>query len=194
MSTAEHHTVIGVFAAAATRWMRDTGSSQATVAQYLVEAHNAIGAERTTRIVFDPATQDTYERMKINAERIFRWLDELTKDRNLLPANFIPSFLAGLPDELRLWVANEMLRPAGLAARAISAEGAGLSDLPDMFRAMLTEGAEAEVAITRLLDGASAEELKDAHLQLTQDLDSRSQLLMAVESALIIGGHDVPRG
>lgn len=40
--------------------------------------------------------------MKVNADRVFRWLDDGTKDTNLVPANFVPSILAALPTDLKV--------------------------------------------------------------------------------------------
>ncbi|MDT3735542.1 MAG: hypothetical protein ROZ00_04905 [Denitratisoma sp.] len=167
-------------------WRRDNGWSRETAADMIVQAHERIGGPRATGIVFDPPTRDTFERMRVNADRIFRWLDDVTKDRNHLEANFIPSILAALPEGLRLHALDEMLRPFGIACRTVGGDAA-IGDVGPLFRAMLTEGAQAEVAAADLLDGASHEELRIAQREIAEDIAARSRMLEAVESALAAG-------
>ncbi len=164
-------------------WRRDNGWSRETAADMIVQAHERIGGPRATGIVFDPPTRDTFERMRVNADRIFRWLDDVTKDRNHLEANFIPSILAALPEGLRLYALDEMLRPFGIACRTVGGEAA-MGDVGTLFRAMLTEGAQAEVAVADLLDGASHAELLTAQREIAEDIAARSRMLEAVETAI----------
>lgn len=182
-------TWIATLRGAVEEWRRDNGWSRETAAEAIVMAHECIGGPRATGIVFDPPTRDTYERMRVNADRIFRWLDDVTKDRNHLPANFIPSVLAALPDGLRLHALDELLRPLGIACRTLGGEAA-IGDVGRLFREMLTEGAQAEVAAADLLDGASHGELLNAQREIAEDIAARSRMLAAVETALsTIGGQ-----
>jgi hypothetical protein len=167
-------------------WRRENGWSRESVADMIVQAHERIGGPRATGIVFDPPTRDTFERMRVNADRIFRWLDDVTKDRNHLPANFIPSILAALPEGLRLHALDEMVRPFGIACRTVGGE-ASIEAIGPLFRSMLTEGAQAEVAAADLLDGASPEELRIAQREIAEDIAARNRMLEAVESALANG-------
>lgn len=179
-------TWIATLRGAVEEWRRDNGWSRETAAEAIVMAHECIGGPRATGIVFDPPTRDTYERMRVNADRIFRWLDDVTKDRNHLPANFIPSVLAALPDGLRLHALDELLRPLGIACRTVGGE-ASIEAIGPLFRSMLTEGAQAEVAAADLLDGASPEELRIAQREIAEDIAARNRMLEAVESALAAG-------
>lgn len=167
-------------------WRRENGWSRESVADMIVQAHERIGGPRATGIVFDPPTRDTFERMRVNADRIFRWLDDVTKDRNHLPANFIPSILAALPEGLRLHALDEMVRPFGIACRTVGGESS-IEAIGPLFRSMLMEGAQAEVAAADLLDGASPEELRIAQREIAEDIAARNRMLEAVESALANG-------
>ncbi|MCS9500340.1 hypothetical protein N1E27_29850, partial [Pseudomonas aeruginosa] len=89
----ESHTLISTLLGVVNQWRRREGWSRETVVQHIVEAHERIQGALVTGIVFDPPTRDTTERMKVNADRVFRWLDDGTKDTNLVPANFVPSIL-----------------------------------------------------------------------------------------------------
>ncbi|MRR49417.1 MAG: hypothetical protein EG825_00655 [Rhodocyclaceae bacterium] len=164
-------------------WRKANDWSRETVAQKVVEAHEEIEADHITGIKFDPPTRDAFERMRVNADRLFRWLDDISKDRNHLPANMVPSLLAALPMDARCHAMDEILRPVGLGVRVIAAHGPDDS-LPAMFRAMLREGAEADVAVSELLDGADETELLSAQRELTEDLMARQSALAWVEAQL----------
>lgn len=98
----ESHTLISTLLSVVNQWRRREGWSRETVVQHIVEAHERINAHIATGIVFDPPSRDAMDRMKANADRVFRWLDDSTKDNNLLPANFLPSILSALPNDLKI--------------------------------------------------------------------------------------------
>lgn len=163
-------------------WRKLNGWSRETVAQEIVEAHEALGAQRVTGIFFDPPTRDTFERMRVNADRIFRWLDDVTKDRNLLPANFIPTILQALPLTIRMHAADDLMRPVGLGCRAINMLSIGESEsVGSLFRSLVIETAEANVAVSELLDGETSAELLRAQRELTEALESIQAMLTRVE-------------
>lgn len=112
-------TLIAILRDYVEEWRKANGWSRESVAAEIVTAHAALGAPRTTGIVFDPPTRDTFERMRVNADRIFRWLDDVTKDRNHLPANFIPSILYALPLPMRMHAVDDVLRQLGLGYREL---------------------------------------------------------------------------
>lgn len=87
-------------------WRRENHWSRETLVQQIVEAHERLRFDRLTGLRFEPSTTDPYNRQKVNAERVYRWLDDLTKDKNLLGANLLPSILAGMPVERRLALAD----------------------------------------------------------------------------------------
>lgn len=112
-------TFIAMMADCVDAWRKREGMSQATVVDEIVKAHERIAGPQVTGIVFEP-NRDEYNRMKANSDRVWRWLDDKSKDRNLLPANFIPSVLAAMPTDLRIALLDDMLRPLGLAAHNLA--------------------------------------------------------------------------
>lgn len=139
-------TLIAVVRNAVNTWRRREGWSRETVVMEIVETHERIGGPARTGIVFDPATRDTFERAKVNADRVFRWLDDESKDTNLLPANFVPILIAALPQDLRLTVVDELLRDAGLHADVSPRMAAGLPPAQHL-RTLLKEFSEAAAAV-----------------------------------------------
>lgn len=185
-------TWIAVIRDAVEAWRKQNGWSRETAAQMIVEAHEREGLHLVSGIVFDPHTRDTYERMKVNADRIFRWLDDATKDNNLLCANFVPSILAALPADLRMHCLDDMLRPLGIAVRHVGeSEMRGLNAV-GLLRSMLAENSEAQQAVAELVDGASKDELLRAQRELAESSEATQRALAAVEAALVeVGGAKV---
>lgn len=139
-------TVITTIRSAINVWRRRQNWSRETVVLEIVAKHYEIGGMERTGIVFNPETQDGYERAKVNADRVYRWLDDETKDTNLLPANFLPSIISALPLDLRLTVVDELLADSGLHADVSQQE---INDAPTVahLRAILKECAEAAASV-----------------------------------------------
>lgn len=155
-------------------WRRDNRWSRETVADVIVGAHERLGFDTMSGIHFDPPTRDAFERMRVNADRIFRWLDDSTKDRNLLPINFLWSVLAALPAERRLALADALLAPVELSAQSMigidpAGPGADQTAVVVMhFRDVVTATADAEMAMSKLLDGVDKGEPEAAKAKLSR--------------------------
>lgn len=143
-------TVIALVLEHVTSWRKSLGWSQSTAVDSIIEAHAAIGADVATEIHFEPSRpgRDETTRQKVNAERVFRWLDE-SKENNLLPVNFLPSILAALPVEARVELANEILAPCGLVCRARDSRDESGFDALAHLEVFLKEFPEAKQAIMR---------------------------------------------
>lgn len=166
MRNGSQKTLIGMVRERVNACRKAMGWSREAVAEIIVEAHERIGASSSTGIRFEPKTTDTFERAKVNADRIFRWLDDDSKDTNLLPANFLPSVLAGLPVADRIEVVNEILAPLGLTVRRLDEEGAAPQAAARHLIAITKEVAEAQAAVADLIDGATVSELQRAEREL----------------------------
>lgn len=178
-------TVITILRDAVDGWRRSNYWSRETVAQEIVEAHQRIEAHLVTGVMFDPPTRDHYERMRVNADRIFRWLDDVSKDRNHLPPNMLPSVLAALPIELRVQTACSMLRPAGMSASAMSTEAQPLvGSVLRLLQRDLVETAEANAALAQLVDGIEAGELENAQRQVAEAIEALRVTQEAIEAAM----------
>lgn len=168
-------------------WRLREGWSRETVVEQIVNAHERIGGPLVTDIRFEPNSSDTFKRMKANADRVFRWLDDLSKDNNLLPVNFLPSIIAALPEDLRLHCLTDMLRPTGCSVRLIC------NDLDRDFlplkslQTLIKEAGEAQQAVSALVDGATQEELEIAIKELG-DLFAATKNVMADVSAKMARG------
>ncbi|MFC4338673.1 toxin YdaT family protein [Cupriavidus numazuensis] len=176
--------MIGLLRASVTTWRTRERWGRETVAQEIVITHESLGVGDRTGIRFDPRTPDAYERMKVNADRIFRWLDDETKDNALLPANFIPTILAALPGDLRLKLLGQLLAPFGLTVRPLCAGVAAELQVPLLLAAMLKEDSEAHLAVTSLMSDASLEALRTAYREVSEAVASQQGVLRHIEAAM----------
>lgn len=147
----DSHTLITAMRTAVNAWRKREGWSRETVVARIVAQHEQMGGPALTGIVFNPETQDTYDRMRVNADRVYRWLDDESKDLNLLPANFITFVLAALPIDLRLQAVDTLLAGTGLHAD-VCAGPDGDTSMPQYLRGISKECGEAAAAVADLLD------------------------------------------
>lgn len=183
MRSSSHGTWVSFIRDAVEAWRKREGWSQATVVQAIIDTHVRIGADVRTGIRFEPQTTDAFDRMRINAERVYRWLDE-TKDNNLLGAAFSESILAALPLDLRLECLSAMLgRHCSLTVHCAEPPAvtfqAGV-----LLRDVIKESGEAESAMVDLVDGATRDELLKAQRELAESIHAQRVALNAVEREL----------
>jgi hypothetical protein len=168
MRNESHKTLIARVLEHVNACRKAVGWSREAVADTIVQAHIRIGGPEATGIRFEPPTTDTFERAKVNADRIFRWLDDGSKDTNLLPANFLPSILAALPMEDRIALMNDVLAPLGMVAHRLEQDGAARLDATKHLVTISKEVAEAQSAVANLIDGATLPELQKAERELAE--------------------------
>lgn len=150
-------------------WRRANRWSRETLADQIVQAHERIGGPSLTGIKFEPPTTDTFERQRVNADRIYRWLDDVSKDKNHLPFNFLPSILSALPDERRLQLVEELLAPVGLGANYLDDEAGEATPVAvsKHFHAVVEHTAAATVTMSTMLDGIDPGEPEQASKKLS---------------------------
>lgn len=180
-------TLIASIREAIDKWRHRHGWSRETVVSQIVEAHERINGPSVTDICFEPKSTDPYKRMKADADRVCRWLDDFTKDRNLLPANFIPSILAALPADLRTQLLNDLLRPANLAVRLLDGQAEVALDV-GLLQSMIKESGESQTAVAGLLNGSTLDALIDAEREISESIETNSTALKMVQQALRDGG------
>lgn len=193
MRNESHTTLIGTVRAAIVEWRKREGWSRETVTQMIVEAHEAMAGPAATGIKFDPNTQDTFERSKVNADRVFRWLDDETKDNNLLPPNFLPSLLAAMPIDVRLHCLDTILRPLGVAVASVESTVPGDFDATSHLRDMIKEGAEAQVALVAVRPGAPVHVLEAARKEVMDVQESTNRAARALDAAIAHAGNAIPK-
>lgn len=168
MRNESHKTFLQIIKAAVIEWRKREGWSRETVVQAIVEEHEKRGGPRQTGIRFEPSTTDAFDRQKVNADRVFRWLDDETKDTNFMPPNFFHSVLAAMPMDIRLHCAGELIRPLGLTVHiAEHSSTAGLNATMHLIT-IAKETSEAQCAIAALIDGVKPAELVKAERELAE--------------------------
>ncbi|TPG76330.1 hypothetical protein [Pseudomonas arsenicoxydans] len=184
----EPQTLVAQLLSAVNQWRKREDWGRATAAQVIVEAHERINGPEITAIRFEPPTRDTHERMRVNADRIFRWLDDSTKDTNLLPANFIQSILAALPADLKIQVLGELLVPLGVSVSLIANEPEKGGVLHHV-QAVMKESGEAQQALVYLLDDSNQDRLRFAHRELSESVAAGNRALCLIEQKIIEEGR-----
>ncbi|HCW18792.1 hypothetical protein [Achromobacter sp.] len=187
-----HKTLIAVLRDHTSAWRKSLDWSRETMVDAIVKAHEALNGPAVTGIRFEPPTGDTFARMKANADRVSRWLDDESKDSNLLPANFMPSVLAAMPHDRRRHCVDDLLRPLNLAVRTLATDGSASLCVGQLAN-VLREQAEASAALAALLDGqATRDELIQAHRETSESIVSLRQARATVERQMAAAGMQIP--
>ncbi len=186
MRDVSHKTWIAIVLDHVNAWRKANGWSRETVVQMIVEAHDRMNGQVVTGIKFEPHTADTFERWKVNADRVFRWLDDVTKDTNTCPPNFIPSILAALPMDRRMALVNRWLQPLDISCRPLDHvdDGATADAHIRYFKDLVRTSAEAQTSVADLLDGINPGELERAHAALCESMHSIQHEMALVEQRL----------
>lgn len=161
------------------KWRERVGSRE-SVAVAIVEAHIAAGFNTRAKLHFD--TQgDSFTLAKNAADRIFRWLDDKTKDGNFMPANFEDSILLAMPEDLRLAYLNDWLRTFGMAAKGmhdIAADTCPSHLLPGVIK----ESSEATFAMASLPMEPTAAELDAADREFAEAIEAMRKGRAAIQA------------
>lgn len=146
---------------------KDRAGSREAVAIEIVAAHRASGLDRLPKLAFESAG-DHFTLAKNAADRIFRWLDDKSKDTNFMPANFEDSILAAMPRDLLIGYLNENLAKFDLCVRGLDgSDGAGFNPVKHLV-SIAKETSEAQSAMANLADGATERELDEAERELAE--------------------------
>ncbi|WP_202413841.1 hypothetical protein [Duganella sp. CY15W] len=184
MRNESHTTMIGILRGHVIDWRKREGWSREAVVQMIVEAHERIEGPSTTGIVFDPTTRDAFERQKVNADRVFRWLDDESKDTNLLPANFMHSIWAAMPMEVRLPCIADCVRPLGVMVGSSDGFDEVEFDAQEHLRQLVKESAEAQLALINVHAGATLPQLEAAHREIEDVHEATSRTRRALAGAI----------
>ncbi|SET40768.1 hypothetical protein SAMN05216326_12536 [Nitrosomonas marina] len=172
------------------KWRRSAGMSREAVAEMIISEYQFANKARLPGIkdFSNDKTGDidtNFEARRVNADRIFRWLDDRTKDSTLLPANFIPSVLSAMPDEYRTHCVNELFMQIGFCAQALSSEHSDEEEtVLSHLQLIMKEGGEAELAMSRLVDGETFDELTQAEKEIADLIESLPRIQRYVRSRI----------
>lgn len=183
MQNMSHKTTIAIVRDAVEAWRKENGWSRETVCQNIVEAHEANDFDQVTGIVFEPKTTDAFKRQKVNADRIYRWLDDVAKDNNLLPVNFAVSILSAMPVALRVSTTNAMLHSIGIVTRSANGQQKAHSTL-ELLHDILKETAEAANSVAKLITSDTKEDLQLAHKEVSEAMEALKRAQAVIEFKL----------
>jgi len=177
-------TVIAILAAAVTKWKDRNKWSRETVTDAIVNFHVANKLQTSKGLNFIEAGEcDEYTRLHTNANKLFRWLDELTKDNNLLPVNFAPSILGSLPTDIKINAINEILITCDCTVNPINSI-VHVDALP-MLEAILHDSSEASKAVAALVDGIDPGELERAQETITLAIETLTNSKNVIDNLLL---------
>jgi hypothetical protein len=175
MRDESHKTLIGIVREHVDVWRKQAGWSRESVVQTIVTAHDAMAGPEMTGIRFEPNTRDVFERNKVNADRVFRWLDDVGSDKNLLPANFLRSILSAMPMEVRMACVDDVLRPLGLGCRHTDEApdiGINLSHVVEM----ITRDGDAHKAAAEAVANPTPENIAAAERKLSSSIEAKTRV------------------
>ncbi|WP_195763875.1 toxin YdaT family protein [Pseudoduganella rivuli] len=184
MRNESHKSLIGMVRDHVIAWRKAEGWSRETVVQAIVEAHQRIDGPTASGIVFDPTTRDAFERQKVNADRVFRWLDDESKDSNLLPANFLPSILAAMPLDVRLHCLSDFLRPLGVTVSSVDMAVDSSFEASVHLRSLIKETSEAQLALVEVGPDAGVAQLERASREIKDVQEVAGRAARALEAAM----------
>lgn len=163
-------------------WKQRVGSRE-SVAIAMVERHYELGFDVVTGITFD-IRGDSFKAAKTAADRIFRWLDDQTKEGVLMPANFEPSILAAMPKDLLLLYLNEVACPVGFVASPKVACIGGDECFVSLTQKQHKESSEATTANMRINEHSTLEELARGKKENLESLAKTKATLAYIDARI----------
>jgi len=176
---------IAIVASHVAMWRGSNDWSRETVTEAIVNKYAEMYPKGLPGIEKFSDHSDVFTRHTTNSARIFRWLDDFQKDKNLLGANFLPVILQAMPNEIRIHCINEMLRPMNVVANVVDNEDQSSGQKPlNHLKALIKEGSEACQAISELIDGETCDELVNAQKEILELKANAEAALSFVNSKL----------
>lgn len=183
MRNESHKTPIRSLLECLDAWRNSQSWSRETLAQVIVEAHEATDGPQKLRVRFDSGITDAFKRAHTNATRIFRWFNDDEKDTNLLSVNFLPSILIAMPCSMRITWLNTFLRPLGLGVHGLN-ESTAVFDAQSALCHLLKEDSESHQALALLIADKSPLALQAAHREITDSIEAATKIRAAIEASL----------
>jgi hypothetical protein len=162
----ESHSWISILSEEVEAWRRHEGWSRETVVQQFVDAWNEAGMGSTWGVEWS-ANVDGFQRQKNNADKVYRWLNDVEKDSNLLTANFAKVILATLPVSYRVRATSRMLASIGLRVNLLDDTQEEEVSLSHIFAAQI-DSTNAMHHATIALQNPTPENLEAAEIHLQQ--------------------------
>lgn len=169
-----------IIAAEIEAFRRRTATSREAFAQMVVQGWADAGGPQIGREW--KTDGDIFERGRVNAQRLYRWLDDVTKDNNLLPANVVPAILHTLPEESRVRVINAQLASLGMMVERVpAAQQAHRLALNQLLAADIKEASEAHQALVTLAVEPTPQNIAAARQELVESIAASTAALHHVD-------------
>lgn len=166
------------------RWVDMPGKNRSIVCQEIVEAVDATGMRKTLEqegIIFNSGG-DLYHDMRVNAQKIFRWLGVYDEVHAFPDRLFFiePVIIAAMPGDLRTEYLNSVYAVSGvMVCNRTAGQGAGAG--LQLLKAVMKEQSEAQVS---LLDHESVQTVnsaRKAHREISEAVAVGSAVMGELE-------------
>lgn len=169
------------------RWLERNGVSQSVVAQEIVEEFRRVGLDKTLQIedIFFMNTDDVFTDVNTNRQKIFRWLGLLDNgSKKSVGRLFLveQAIVGAMPTEIRLDYLNEVFSDSCTCFSTDSMDRSySKLDRSQVAESMIKEGSEAQIALLRLGENPSSEQVKEAYIELKESVATNLEVLDLIE-------------
>lgn len=189
MRNRPHKTLIGVLRDAVHAWRQRERWSMESVTDEIVRQYYQHGLDVVWLIDFHRHVEggDAMRVIKTNCDRISRWLDDQTKDTNLMSANFVPMLMQVLPADLRLQVMVEAFSPLGIDVSLRMPDEVTDSHAA-LMSALAKESGEGMAAFALIAERASHDDLTRVLIEMEESAAAHQEAIAYVRQRLGAGG------
>jgi hypothetical protein len=160
-------------------WKTGNQWSRETTAEAIVNKYNEIYPNGLPGVEEFSTASDVFKRNSTNACRIFRWLDDRSKDKNLLEINFLPVILEAMPTDIKVRCINDLMVPLNVVSRSLVGTIALSESNPiNQLKSLIKEASEACQSLAELTDGETYDELVTS-LQELLELEKVNSIIQA---------------
>jgi hypothetical protein len=181
MQHVTHKSWIATVAEEFEKWRAKEQRSREKHVQAVVDYFEANEAPASWGFEFS-SHADIFQRQRNNADKVYRWLDDVSKDNNLMNLNFARVLMAAMPREHSLACAASMMASLGFAVRMLDESDETNLELSQVFDSQLVHTKAMHFA-TIACQNPTPENLELADLHLTQ-ATAKTKFLTRVVSGL----------
>lgn len=185
MSNRKHR--LGILTKHIARWLERNGVSQSVVAQEIVEEFRRIGLDKALQIddIFFMDTGDVFTDVATNRQKIFRWLGLLDNGAKKSTGRLFlveQAIVAAMPEDIRLNYLNEVFEDSCMCFSTDSMDRSmSRLDRSRIAESMIKEGSEAQIALLRLGDNPSFEQVENAYRELREAVATHLEVVDLLE-------------
>lgn len=182
MRNASHESWIGVIRAEVEAWRADMKWSRETVVAQIVEDFKENEEPNAWGIEFS-SHPDLSQAQKNDADKVYRWFDDVTKDNNLLSLNFCRVILRALPMQYSLRASAKLMSQIGIAVSVPDTSETSEPDYNDIAELAQHSGNTVHI-YSRVVQDPTPENLEVAQLQLVKEERLRTRLKKKLAGAI----------